>query len=84
MGPGLFGKIITRYVPNDGMIHGYFTSLTPNHQQKDLAYVGPKGEIIALHKTSWLPQSSGRGLAVFGARGVNSYAQMWMARDVYA
>ena len=82
-GPGLFGEHIARYVPQHGIHNGYFMQLTPHHEQKNRAYVGPKGEIIALHKSSWNPRASEGRLDAFGARGVNTYTTMWLAKQVY-
>ena len=66
------------------MHHGYFMQLTPHHKQKNRAYVGPKGEIIALHKSAWNPQATEGRLDAFGAKGVNAYTTMWLNKQVYA
>ena len=66
------------------MHHGYFMHLTPHHKQKNRAYVGPNGEIIALHKTAWNPQAAEGRLDAFGAKGVNTYTTMWLNKQVYS
>ena len=83
-GPGLFGRLIAQHVPQKGMHHGYFMQLTPHHKQKNRAYIGPKGEIIALHKSAWNPQATEGRLDAFGAKGVNTYTTMWLNKQVYA
>ena len=82
-GPGLLGELLVKYVPARGIHHGYFMPLTPDHRLKNRAYVGPSGEIVALHKTAWCPQATEGRLDAFGAKGVNSYTKMWAAKEVY-
>ena len=83
-GPNLFGSVISNYVPDSGYHHGYFMQLTPFHAKKNRAYVGPGGEIIALHKTAWSSGAKEARLDNFGAKGVNKYTTMWLHGEVYA
>ena len=82
-GPNMFGQLIAGYAPALGYHNGYFMQLTPLHDNKNRAYIGPGGEIIAFHKTAWCREATEASLSQFGAKGVNNYAKMWMHREVY-
>lgn len=82
-GQEMFGKKLAKYVPSSGVHKGYFMQLTPFHRLKNRAYVGPNGEIMALHRTAWWSQSEQGSLKEFGAIGTNSYLEMWSNKDVY-
>ena len=83
-GPTLFGEMMAKYVPDPYCHYGHFMQLTPYHPKKNLAYVGPEGDVFAFHKTAWNHQASSYlTLEDMGATGVNDYAKMWFDKDVY-
>ena len=82
-GPTLLGKLVAKYVPSVFCHYGHFMQLTPWHNRKNRAYVGPEGDIFAYHKTAWNPGSSAGSLDQMGAKGVNDYTKMWFAKEVY-
>ena len=82
-GPNLFGSKIVNYTPAKKVFYGYFMPLTPSFKLKNRAYIGPKGEVIAWHKSAWCPTAGAGNLIDFGAKGVNNYTRMWLDRDVY-
>ena len=84
-GPTLFGEMMAKYAPDPYCHYGHFMQLTPWHSKKNLAYVGPDGDIFAYHKTAWMNQSSTyMNLEQMGAQGVNDYAKMWFDGEIYA
>ena len=55
-------------------------ALTPNHQRRNLSFVLPDGQIMALFKKGWMQP----GEVLFGKReGTNNYADLWVQRQVY-
>ena len=82
-GPGLLGELIIRHL-GEHTHHGFFMQLTPDHPQKNRAYVGPAGHLMALHKTAWNPMATEGSLRALGASGVNNYAKLWSSRLIYA
>jgi mannosyltransferase OCH1-like enzyme len=77
-GPTLLGQALAMNGPNADFVYGDFLELTPNHEQKNKAFVLPDGTILAWHKPS-----GGGDLAGLGAAGVNNYNEMWARREVY-
>ena len=54
------------------------------HSQRNLAYVMPRGNIVAFHKTTWHPSSPrGGNFSAFGLQGTNNYNRLWESREVY-
>ena len=83
-GPMVFGKAILAYGPSPHLMPGYFMPLTPMHSQRNLAYVMPRGNIVAFHKTTWHPSMPlGGNFSAFGLQGTNNYNRMWERREVY-
>ena len=84
-GPGLFGKAIANYVPNRNIMHGHFMPLTPYHRRKNMAYVTPSGELLAWHKSAWLPENEAikPGLEGLGITSGNNYIQLWKNNQVF-
>ena len=83
-GPMVFGKAILAYGPSPNLMPGYFMPLTPMHSQRNLAYVMPRGNIVAFHKTTWHPSMPlGGNFSAFGLQGTNNYNRMWERREVY-
>ena len=83
-GPMVFGRSISEFTPDETILPGYFMALTPNHDQKNLAYVDLTGNIIAFHKSVWHPsRPQGGNFEVFGLKGSNNYNRMWVAKDIY-
>ena len=83
-GPMVFGKAILAHAPSPNLMPGYFMPLTPMHSQRNLAYVMPRGNIVAFHKTTWHPSSPrGGNFSAFGLQGTNNYNRLWESREVY-
>ena len=84
-GPGLFGKSIANHVPDHRILHGHFMPLTPYHRRKNMAYVAPSGDLMAWHKTAWLPEdeSNKQGLEGFGIKTGNNYLDLWKEGKVF-
>ena len=66
-----------------GNILGEFTALTPYYEYKNRSYLLPNGEIIALHKNAWFPESRGGEIKSFGVEGSNNYIEMYRNKDIY-
>ena len=82
-GPGVLGRAFAINGIKPGNVIGEFTALTPYHEYKNRSYLLPNGEIIALHKNAWFPQSRGGELKSFGAQGTNNYIEMYKNKDIY-
>ena len=84
-GPGLFGKVIANFVPSRNILHGHFMPLTPYHRRKNMAYVTPTGELLAWHKSAWLPEKEAAkpGLEGLGVKSGNNYIQLWQDDKVF-
>jgi mannosyltransferase OCH1-like enzyme len=78
-GPGLLGEALAANRANPNHLFGDYLALTPNHKQKNRAFVLPDGTILA-----WSKPASGGDLTELGAKGVNNYNELWKAREVYA
>ena len=57
--------------------------LIPNHRIKNTSYILPDGNILALHKNAWIPDSKAADLSVFGFKSTNNYMKMWQEGNVY-
>ena len=84
-GPGLFGKVIANAVPSGSIMHGHFMPLTPYHRRKNMAYVAPSGDLMAWHKSAWLPEgrTDKQGLEGFGITAGNNYIDLWKEDRVF-
>ena len=82
-GPGVLGRALAINGIQPGNIIGEFTALTPYYEYKNRSYILPNGEIIALHKNAWFPQSRGGEIKSFGAKGTNNYVEMYKNKDIY-
>ncbi len=79
-GPGVLGAAIAHQARSAKHISGHLMPLTPNHPRKNLSFVLPDGQILALFKKGWMPP----GETLFGKReGTNNYADLWVQRKVY-
>ena len=81
-GPGAFGYALATHETNETIITGWYHALTPNHMNKNNAFILPDGRIIAFGKAT-TGTSSGLGLSAFGATGTNSYEDMYRVRRIY-
>ena len=59
--------------------------LTPYHRRKNMAYVGPSDDIIAWHKSAWLPEKEAAraGLEGIGVNPGNNYIQLWIEDRIF-
>lgn len=81
-GPGLLGRALAEVGPLSDTINGEFIALTPRHSRKNFACVLPSGEVLAWGKaTAGTP--AGNGLESYGAKSVNSYADLYLKREIY-
>lgn len=74
-GPTLFGSAMAQHGPNRANIIGDMISLTPNHLNKNNAFVLPDGEIVALCKPG--------DLGSLGLVGTNNYNDFWHAKRAF-
>ncbi len=80
-GPGVLGRAISIVGKTDKYYDGHFMQLTPQHHQKNKAYVMRTGEIFAWHR-SYI-NSNFESLSDFGLIGGNDYRKLWRDRKVY-
>lgn len=81
-GPGVLGRALAIAGPDNATITGMYLPLTPQHAQKNFAFVLPDGRILAWgKKTHGTPL--GDGLAHYGATGTNSYTELYKNRMIY-
>lgn len=79
-GPSVLGAAIAADAPSEKHVVGHLMALTPNHPRRNLSFVLPDGQIIALFKKGWMAP----GDVLFGQRkGTNNYADLWIQRKVY-
>lgn len=79
-GPAVLGAAIASQEHSTSHVNGHLMALTPNHQRRNLSFVLPDGQILALFKKGWMPP----GDVLFGKRkGTNNYADLWNQRRVY-
>ena len=50
-----------------------------------MAYVAPSGDLMAWHKSAWLPEKNANkyGLEGFGIKTGNSYLDLWKEDNVF-
>lgn len=80
-GPGVLGRAIALHGKSERCYDGHFLQLTPQHHQKNRAYVLRDGTILAWHRSRLNPDAS--TLADLGAEGTNNYRLLWRDRCVY-
>ena len=80
-GPGVLGRAIAIHGKSERHYDGHFLQLTPQHYQKNRAYVTREGGIIAWHRSRLNPDAT--SLADLGATGTNDYRKLWKERRVY-
>jgi len=79
-GPSVLGAAIAAEPRSPRHVSGHLLPLTPNHPRRNLSFVLPDGQILALFKKGWMAP----GEVLFGRReGTNNYADLWVARQVY-
>jgi hypothetical protein len=79
-GPAVLGAAIAGQPRSARHLSGHLMPLTPNHPRRNLSFVLPDGQILALFKKGWMPP----GEVLFGKReGTNNYADLWAQRRIY-
>lgn len=80
-GPGVLGTSIANEERSNKHISGHLMALTPNHPRRNLSFVLPDGQILALFKKGWMAPNE----LLFGRHqeGTNDYAELWAKRQVY-
>lgn len=79
-GPAVLGAAIASEPRSARHVSGHLMALTPNHPRRNLSFVLPDGQILALFKKGWMQP----GDVLFGKReGTNNYADLWVRRQVY-
>ena len=50
-----------------------------------MAFVAPSGDLMAWHKSAWLPEDKANqnGLEAFGMKTGNSYTDLWKNNNVF-
>ena len=77
-GPTVLGEAFALHGARPNRVFGDYQYLTPNHPNKNLAYVLPDGMIFALGNPD-----AGGGLKKLGTTGTNNYGDMYFSRTVY-
>ena len=77
-GPTVLGQAFAEYGADPRVVFGDLQALTPQHPNKNLAFVLPDGTLLALYK----PAPAG-DLAALGATGTNNYNDLYRAHTVY-
>ena len=79
-GPAVLGAAIASWPRSSRHVSGHLMPLTPMHSQRNLSFVLPDGQIMALFKKGWMSP----GEVLFGKlQGTNNYADLWVSRQVY-
>ena len=79
-GPAVLGAAIASEPRSARHVSGHLMALTPNHPRRNLSFVLPDGQILALFKKGWMQP----GDVLFGKReGTNNYADLWVQRRIY-
>ena len=82
-GPNCFGIEVAAEDSGMKIVKGVFQPLTPTLSFNNLMYVAQTGQLIAQHRTSWMPGSQGGDFAVTKLSGVNNYKELWAKRHIY-
>ena len=80
-GPGVLGRAIVMHGKTENHYDGHFLMLTPNHIQRNRAYVLHNGMILAWHRTKVFPLKE--TLTDVGFKGCNNYRELWAEKKVY-
>ena len=79
-GPSVLGAAIASQERTAAQVCGHLMALTPNHHRRNLSFVLPDGQILALFKKGWMDPDD----VLFGKRaGTNNYEDLWTERRVY-
>lgn len=79
-GPAVLGAAIASEPRSTRHVSGHLMALTPHHPRRNLSFVLPDGQIIALFKKGWMSP----GDVLFGnCAGTNNYADLWARREIY-
>ncbi len=79
-GPSVLGAAIAAQERSAAHVCGHLMALTPNHNRRNLSFVLPDGQILALFKKGWMDPED----VLFGKRkGTNNYEDLWTDRRVY-
>lgn len=79
-GPSVLGAAIAAQERTSRHVSGHLMALTPNHRLRNLSFVLPDGQILALFKKGWMDPED----VLFGKRkGTNNYADLWVQRKIY-
>lgn len=80
-GPAVLGESIANQERSNAHIVGHLMALTPNHPRRNLSFVLPDGQILALFKKGWMSP----GDVLFGKQreGTNNYADLWGQGKIY-
>ena len=82
-GSNCFGIEVAAEDSGMKIVKGVFQPLTPTLSFNNLMYVAQTGQLIAQHRTSWMPGSQGGDFAVTKLSGVNNYKELWAKRHIY-
>jgi hypothetical protein len=77
-GPTLLGRAVCEEDAESVVCPGELMDLTPQHPQRNSAFVLDSGQIVAMGKPA-----GGGELGKLGLAGTNNYNDFWQARDVY-
>tara|TARA_Y100001968_G_C19412386_1_gene747051 strand:- start:832 stop:1575 length:744 start_codon:yes stop_codon:yes gene_type:complete len=80
-GPGILGRAVAINGKTENHYDGQFIQLTPQHGQKNKAYVLRDGTIFAWHRSHF--HNDLNGLNKFGLKGTNDYRKLWQDRNIY-
>ena len=65
------------------IVKGSCQSPTPIISFNNLMYVAQTGQLIAQHRSSWMPGAQG-DFAVTKLPGVKNYKELWSKREIYS
>ena len=82
-GPNCFGVEVAVEQSDINIVKALFQPLTPTLSFKNLMYVAQSGQLLAQHRTSWMPGAQGGDFAVTKLPGVNNYKELWSKRQIY-
>lgn len=82
-GPSVLGRAQAFFGTSKTHFIGFFMPLTFQFRQKNRSYVLPTGDILAVHKDTWLPNAAGGDISAFGAKGTNNHLEMYSNKAIY-
>jgi hypothetical protein len=77
-GPGVLGRAVAIADAAESSWFGDYRAITPEFPRKNLAFVTPDGELVALGKNE-----PGGSLDALGLTGTNNYIDIWRSRQAY-